>query len=37
VVINNSDEPQQTKIYDAQGRPMDIQLAAHGINISTLT
>ncbi len=37
VVINNSDQPQQTKVFDAQGKPMDIQLAAHGINTSTLT
>lgn len=36
VVINNN-QPQQTKVFDAQGKLLDISLSAHGINISTLT
>ena len=33
VVINNSDAPQQTKVWDAQGKPRPVSLKPHGIAI----
>ncbi len=36
VVINNSDEPQQTKVFDAEGNTMDVTLKPYGISITTV-
>jgi beta-D-galactosyl-(1->4)-L-rhamnose phosphorylase len=36
IVINNSDKPEKTKVFDSNGKPTDVKIQPHGIEIINL-